>query len=82
MKDEAIESWCGGCRFFDVNTHTHDSGRCRRHSPVRMRVDLLSEKELEDETFIGRPEGEWPVVMTDDWCGDFEPSRSQEPPSP
>lgn len=60
---------CNNCRYFcpdEEDDPTVDSGECRRRSPV-----FCSSSDM-----MGL--GAWPVVLMNDWCGDFEAKEAQD----
>ena len=60
---------CVYCRFASgVNNYQeHD---CRRHAPTPDKV----ENYVDCRVWVPR----WPIVRSDDWCGDFERSNNEE----
>lgn len=70
---------CSDCRFFctrDDEIHSDDltdrgrclQGRCRRNTPT------VGHFRGEDE-YLEYDYGQWPLVLSCDWCGAFEPCR-------
>lgn len=54
---------CDNCRFLEPNQSNTYAGRCQRYAP-RPRNQQG-----------GEYRAEWPVVFSDDWCGDFQPKK-------
>lgn len=72
---------CANCRFlesFDDHDETH-IGLCRRMPPqVVVRMGM----EPEDRTspaYRDEMETHWPEVLIDDWCGEWQEARNDEP---
>ena len=72
---------CGRCRF--TSTHTHADGPekfmvvCRRFPPIRMgRESAYNERLTSRANDTG-----WPVVLWDDWCGEWERRLHEDPDS-
>ncbi|MEG3144239.1 hypothetical protein U1839_06190 [Sphingomonas sp. RT2P30] len=79
---------CGGCRFWDEDTHYRSAdgfglGDCRRHPPVV--VDCLVKARTNDDVDTTPTSGAvvgaslWPVTGRTDWCGEFESSEPEMP---
>lgn len=54
---------CEACRFYYHVTPSSLDRLCRRHAPIR---------DPERDRENGWCQTVWPIVMYDDWCGDFE----------
>lgn len=56
---------CGHCRWFDFNEPSDKPfGKCRRRAP---------QDNVAGEAYIGAI---WPLVIEDDWCGEWQPQFS------
>ena len=75
MTDQSSESEvdnCDNCRFWRGGDDPVELGHCHRHAPPA----VTQEKPNEDaREYLG----EWPVTVFDDWCGEWEASRSKLP---
>lgn len=58
------ERECGNCDFWQLLTKLKDRNRgsCHRHAP---RAAFRATEQFTAPT--------WPVVYSDEWCGDFQP---------
>ena len=52
---------CQTCRFYQPDGKTVEAGECRRRAPSPG-----------PQTDVG---AYWPVVLPDDWCGEWQPDR-------
>lgn len=72
---------CESCRFFyEHSPKTSGSGStvhgsCRRHPPAVIQKYVSHDK-------ASVPETTWPLVATDDWCGDFALEHLSPEPTP
>ena len=72
-----MERFCVDCEFFypsdglrdvnDLTGHEEDEGECRKNPPVV--GDMVKFKNGDEERWYGN----YPRVLTDDWCGGFSP---------
>lgn len=66
---------CRSCRYFatgdDNRTEQYDHWRmeCRRHAPTF--IQITTERQC-------NPEGVWPHMRGDGWCGDYEEYVSRD----
>jgi len=55
---------CGKCRFFEDAEFSDGFGECHRHAPRCTGAEPGS-----NDLAV------WPVISSDDWCGEFEERR-------
>jgi hypothetical protein len=60
---------CLDCRLFISDGSKNAKGECHRHAPRLLDHSGFSTK---------FKEGQWPTVMTVDWCGEFQ-EKPNEP---
>ena len=76
-KHDMKDLQCYRCRHYQPDEESYPNwqedqrngcgqGTCRRHCPAAQIPD-------EDERIVNY--GYWPIVLSGDWCGEFEPAR-------
>lgn len=65
-----MDNQCCNCMYFDGYAPEADTGFCRRFAPRPKTAarDAMTESDFDVLAW-------WPVTMTDDWCGEFEPRK-------
>lgn len=71
--EEACEI-CATCRVWLALQD--DMGQCHRHSPTRLRIEILPSMVDDEDSFEDRSEAVWPRTAGDDWCGEWQPRRN------
>ena len=73
---------CETCRFWDKREPGHTYADCHRQPPqfsfnVMVRRDRYGKDQ--DEITVARfPNGSWPNVAHDDWCGEHSPAKQED----
>ena len=58
-----VQESCCNCKF-SVDAFGGQELFCHRHAPI-----------CKGE-FLGQPKAAWPIVSSDDWCGEFAKSKN------
>ncbi len=64
QRDPSVQ--CGRCHFYEANYEDQDFGTCFRYPP-RPSPIMDHEERNEPDAYL------FPVVVSDDWCGEFQP---------
>lgn len=64
------KNFCLGCAFFE-RYHGTETGECRISPPVRLPREFSQDATAGNRVRNEEVRWGWPVVKTDQWCGEF-----------
>ena len=59
-----MELQCSACKFWEEISDTPAMGSCRRHAPLAVILNPLSE--------FSNLDARWPRTKPEDWCGEWD----------